>query len=195
MVTAHAGLGRGHGLSQRWVSDHEGGETYGVTVGRPITGRTSARPTRTPPPRRTAAGLRHHPRPFLFRHSSWHCDDRENLPYDDERTSAHRGCARDNPDRPGELSVFGGRVNIRLSAYLCTRSLAHTAPSSPLRHENLALLGMFPNGAPHLAAREDRHRLWRGDRGRHYACGMLCDADGSVHVMHGALSELSPVYP
>ena len=50
MVPAHAGLEHGHALSQPWVSHHEGSETYGVTVGRPITGRTSGRPIRTPPP-------------------------------------------------------------------------------------------------------------------------------------------------
>jgi hypothetical protein len=50
MVPAHAGLEHGHALSQPWVSHHEGNETYGVTVGRPITGRTSGRPIRTPPP-------------------------------------------------------------------------------------------------------------------------------------------------
>jgi hypothetical protein len=37
-VPAHAGLEHGHALSQPWVSHHEGSETSGVTVGRPITG-------------------------------------------------------------------------------------------------------------------------------------------------------------
>ena len=37
-------------LSQPLVSHHEGSQTNGVTVGRPITGRTSGRPIRTPPP-------------------------------------------------------------------------------------------------------------------------------------------------
>src|SRR5450759_210326 len=50
MVPAHAGLEHGRALSQPWVSHHEGSETYGVTVPRPITGRTSGRPIRTPPP-------------------------------------------------------------------------------------------------------------------------------------------------
>ena len=36
-------------LSQPLVSHHEGSQTNGVTVGRPITGRTSGRPIRTPP--------------------------------------------------------------------------------------------------------------------------------------------------
>ena len=50
MVPAHAGPEHGHALSEPWVSHHEGSETYGVTVGRPVTGRTSGRPIRTPPP-------------------------------------------------------------------------------------------------------------------------------------------------
>jgi len=33
------------------VSHHEGSQTNDVAVGRPITGRTSGRPIRTPPPR------------------------------------------------------------------------------------------------------------------------------------------------
>ena len=49
MVPAHAGLEHGHALSQP-CTHHEGSETYGVTVGRAITGRTSGRPIRTPPP-------------------------------------------------------------------------------------------------------------------------------------------------
>jgi len=65
MVAAHAGLEHGHALSQPWVYHHEGSQTNGVTVGRPITGRTSGRPYRHTP-RGTTAGLQHHRRPFLY---------------------------------------------------------------------------------------------------------------------------------
>ena len=48
--TAHGASNMDTALSQPLVSHHEGSQTNGVTVGRPITGRTSGRPIRTPPP-------------------------------------------------------------------------------------------------------------------------------------------------